>query len=339
MVASVQELILAANAKRDESPLISIAKALASGYDSYRTSKTSSLEDLARQVSIQKNQQEMIQAKKDAEYQLQEKIKNGFNSLESKNSAFPQDKLKKTTNVDEKGNISYKYETINPAENISPDAISYIDKGDLVGLSKLMPNGIPQRIASLTTTNKSLKGVADRFDTSQLQSQEQSAKQATYKLQNQFLSESKSFKDSTEAYQRIVASAKDPSPAGDLALIYNYMKVLDPGSTVREGEFATAAAAGSFGDRVKAAVLKINNGERLPETMRADFVNRASILYDSQKELQSQRESEFKRAGEATGANVDSAIMKLSAPSSIPSQTKVIDGVNYIKKDGKWYAQ
>lgn len=89
MVASVQELILAANAKRDESPLISIAKALASGYDSYRTSKTSSLEDLARQVSIQSAQQKIkYQQDFEREYQAQQaekdrarSLKNDFNSL------------------------------------------------------------------------------------------------------------------------------------------------------------------------------------------------------------------------------------------------------------------
>ena len=44
----------------------------------------------------------------------------------------------------------------------------------------------------------------------------------------------KSFAEQASAYGRVVASAEDPSPAGDLALIFNYMKVLDPGSTVRD---------------------------------------------------------------------------------------------------------
>ena len=54
-----------------------------------------------------------------------------------------------------------------------------------------------------------------------------------------------------EAYGRIHA-AKDapPSGASDIALLYGYMKVLDPGSTVREGEFATASNAGGIPDKI-----------------------------------------------------------------------------------------
>ena len=37
-----------------------------------------------------------------------------------------------------------------------------------------------------------------------------------------------------------------PDAAGDMALIFSYMKMLDPNSTVREGEYATAQDAGSI---------------------------------------------------------------------------------------------
>jgi hypothetical protein len=99
------------------------------------------------------------------------------------------------------------------------------------------------------------------------------------KLRGEYNSQSKEFVGVANAYQRIKDSSTDPSAAGDLALIFNYMKVLDPGSTVREGEFATAQNAGSVPARIWAQYNKIMSGERLAPDQRNDFVSRATKLY------------------------------------------------------------
>ncbi len=103
----------------------------------------------------------------------------------------------------------------------------------------------------------------------------------------------KDFGLQTQAYQRVLDSAKDPSPAGDLALIFNYMKVLDPGSTVREGEFATAQNSGSIPEQLMAQYNKIVTGERLVPEIRADFVNRAGQLYKGASGLQEQTNNRY----------------------------------------------
>lgn len=100
----------------------------------------------------------------------------------------------------------------------------------------------------------------------------------------------KAFSDQAQAYGRIVASANNPSPAGDLALIFNYMKVLDPGSVVRESEFATAEQAAAWLQEseeagftvplpVARAIRKAATGQRLSPEQRADFVDRGTVLY------------------------------------------------------------
>ena len=103
------------------------------------------------------------------------------------------------------------------------------------------------------------------------------------KLRDEFNNQSKEFIGVANSYQRILDSAADPSAAGDLSLIFNYMKVLDPGSTVREGEFATAQQAGSIPARVVAQYNKVLNGERLAPEQRTDFVDRADRLYKGQE--------------------------------------------------------
>ena len=69
-----------------------------------------------------------------------------------------------------------------------------------------------------------------------------------------------------------------------MSLLYSYVKLLDPGSVVRESEFATAAASGSFGERVQGAMQRVISGQRLPPDLRNDFLREADNLYKSQQE-------------------------------------------------------
>jgi hypothetical protein len=69
-----------------------------------------------------------------------------------------------------------------------------------------------------------------------------------------------------------------PSAAGDIALIFAYMKTLDPNSVVRESEFKVAAEAGSATQRAAALANKILTGERVSESIRKDFFNRAKDM-------------------------------------------------------------
>lgn len=112
----------------------------------------------------------------------------------------------------------------------------------------------------------------------------------------------KSFADQTSAYGRVIKSAEDPSPAGDLALIFNYMKVLDPGSVVREGEFATAQNAGSIDERTRGIYNRIVSGERLSESQRADFADRATRLYSGAEDQYRSIAEQY--AGFATAAGL-----------------------------------
>jgi hypothetical protein len=66
----------------------------------------------------------------------------------------------------------------------------------------------------------------------------------------------------------------------DIALIFSFMKTLDPGSTVREGEFATASNAGGIPDRIVATYNKALKGEFLADDeQRNNFINTAKKSY------------------------------------------------------------
>lgn len=104
-------------------------------------------------------------------------------------------------------------------------------------------------------------------------------------LRAEFTKAAQPFVDLSQAFQKIENAAKNPSGAGDISLIYGYMKILDPGSVVREGEFATAANAGGVPDAVKSIYNKALSGQRLSEGVRNDFLGQARNLIESQRVL------------------------------------------------------
>lgn len=96
------------------------------------------------------------------------------------------------------------------------------------------------------------------------------------------LSKELQFTDTFAAFNRISAT-NDGTAGGDLALIFNFMKMLDPGSVVRESEFATAAAAASVPERLKGAYNRVISGERLTEKQRANFTDQAQKIFKKAK--------------------------------------------------------
>ena len=129
-------------------------------------------------------------------------------------------------------------------------------------------------------------------------------------LRNQYGDLTKDFRTIRDAYSRINVSANNPSPAGDLSLIFSYMKILDPGSTVREGEFANAQNAGSVSDRVVSMYNRALNGQRLSESQRADFISRSKDLYKSSENQYIKTRDQFKKiAGQYEGLDPSRVIV------------------------------
>lgn len=113
-MASVQELILASQAQREESPLVGILKSLAGGVDAYQQSKSNAIQDLVRQTAIQKQQQEMQMqlaaeqrkaAQRSKDQADEQALKESFKSVGgTPPPVMPQQKLTKVR--DEEGNVT-----------------------------------------------------------------------------------------------------------------------------------------------------------------------------------------------------------------------------------------
>jgi hypothetical protein len=73
-------------------------------------------------------------------------------------------------------------------------------------------------------------------------------------------------------HQKLVSSLKRQSGVGDMSAIFVYMKMLDPGSVVRESEFAQAQQTAGA---VESLIVKMNQiavGEKLSPEQRTEFL-------------------------------------------------------------------
>ena len=127
----------------------------------------------------------------------------------------------------------------------------------------------------------------------------------------------KAYGEMQSAYGQINDSLKAASPAGDLAAATKFMKLLDPGSVVRESELGMAMAASGALDRAtNYAQLRIS-GEKLTPTQREDFAKLSRELFSTATTAYNAKRGEFEQMGTAYGLDANRA---LGAPAKMPSK-------------------
>ena len=99
-------------------------------------------------------------------------------------------------------------------------------------------------------------------------------------LRGEYIKLTADFKVIGESFQTIMAGAEDPTAASDLSLIFNFMKMLDPESVVRESEFNTAKGIGSASEAIKNKIFSLWDGEQLKVT-RPQFLQQAMEIYNA----------------------------------------------------------
>jgi hypothetical protein len=87
-----------------------------------------------------------------------------------------------------------------------------------------------------------------------------------------------------DQYFNLLDSSKKGTAAGDMKMIFSYMKMLDPNSIVRESEYATAQNAAGIPDRVRVTWNKMKNGESLAPDMRGEFLNEGKDIWKRKNE-------------------------------------------------------
>jgi len=127
----------------------------------------------------------------------------------------------------------------------------------------------------------------------------------------------KDFNDMKAAYGQVNTALSQGTPIGDVAGATKMMKLLDPGSVVRETELGIAMAASGRMDRLQYYFNNWASGEKLTPTQRDEFKQLSNELYAAAGQAYNQKRGEYKDFGSAYGfKNLDTA---LGAPANIPS--------------------
>lgn len=129
-------------------------------------------------------------------------------------------------------------------------------------------------------------------------------------LRKEFNALVKDFNLVSDSFARVKASVEDPTGAGDLSLIFNFMKMLDPNSVVRESEFATAQNTGNVPNRIVGLYNRLlsEEGKRLSIEQRNDFTDRANKLFDAARSQATKTAEAYSGIAERNDVDVQNVI-------------------------------
>ena len=127
-------------------------------------------------------------------------------------------------------------------------------------------------------------------------------------LRKEVTQQSKKWDEVQHAYDRINSAAQDKTGAGDITLLTSYMKMIDPTTGVKEGEFATAANAGSIPEKVRAQYNKAINGQLLSDVTRQQFVDEATKLYRKAEKRQRSIVDNYRDISERYNVNPNNVV-------------------------------
>lgn len=139
-------------------------------------------------------------------------------------------------------------------------------------------------------------------------------------MRNQYTALSKDFTVVRDAYTRVQSSTN--TAAGDTALIFNYMKMLDPNSVVREGEFATVQNATGVPGRIQNIYNQLLTGGRLNGDQRGEILDQANKLYTAGQKQQTYTADQFRTIAKRSGLNPENVVVDLTGGMASPAGTK-----------------
>lgn len=173
-------------------------------------------------------------------------------------------------------------------------------------------------------------------------------------------------RDVETAYQKITRSA-DPSKvwktgAGEVASLYNFIKMLDPGSTVREGEVTLTSNASPILQQVANLNNRFSKGQKIPQEVKSEMIELAKQAYTEEatvyNKLRDQHVNYLTKAGINPTLVQNAPFYKTLELSNKPniqntpiaksngkfniikeagaSEIKVINGKQYKKVQGGW---
>lgn len=169
----------------------------------------------------------------------------------------------------------------------------------------------------------------------------------------------KEFSTVQTAHKQVINALNNPSAANDLAAATKFMKLLDPGSVVRESELGMAMAATGAIDLMGNYLQRLQNGERLNPAQRADFKRAAELAYKAAEDTYNQISNQYVDLAKSYNLNPNNIVLRSGktpanpATSATPAEPARPEGVGkdwrlsvdaqgnraYVSPDGTQYKE
>jgi len=193
--------------------------------------------------------------------------------------------------------VAFTGQTEPPSMTEEPNRVAFAKFGKPI--NQLTPNEVNQ-------VNQYIESSKVRVAGAGVPSQAPSFKDATSLRQEyQSMPAVKYYGEMKNAFDQIKTGLAATSPAGDLTAATKFMKLLDPGSVVRESELGMAMAATGLLDRATNYFNLLSSGQKLSPTQRKDFLNVSTKLFNAAKNTKSSIENQYKFISKKGGLDPD----------------------------------
>jgi len=131
-------------------------------------------------------------------------------------------------------------------------------------------------------------------------------------LHGKYVGESKGSFEALQGFKKVEAAAtkKNPTGADDIALVYGYMKAIDPTSSVKEGEYNETQKTAAIPDQVWTLYKNLidNKSNRLSDAARQDLYHSALNQVHSVLDFQRQTDDYYTKVASDEGLKLDHVI-------------------------------
>ena len=105
--------------------------------------------------------------------------------------------------------------------------------------------------------------------------------EAESKILADYTKRTKELVEAEIAYNKLAEARNAKDGVGDLAMVFSFMKMLDPGSVVRESEFSAAQNTAGLFQKLQVAAESIKKGDLLSEPQRKNFLELSKKFLDA----------------------------------------------------------
>jgi hypothetical protein len=160
------------------------------------------------------------------------------------------------------------------------------------------------------------------------------------KIRKEWQGRSKMYGELQGTFNTLQASASSANGPGDIALITGFMKMLDPGSVVRETEFATARDTAGLFTQLQNRLEKAQNGQLLSPQQRKEYVALSQKYLDSAKKKADQEKKDLGIVVKNYKLNPENVFGAEQAPPPPLPTSATVGGVTYPRPaaftDAQW---